>query len=255
MISEARLLTYGIALGAGLMYLLDPRQGGARRALIRDKSRRAIHDVESAASVGKRDMVHRIEGAAARVRDLASGEPEEVSDDVLVARVRSKLGHVCSHPHAIAVKSKGEGCVELKGPILANEARHALSAISRVRGVRAIDDDLVRHARAGDVPALSGEPAKRPLFASLWTPAARLALGLTATTLAVGSFIRGNPLGLIAGGGSVLALARTDTRGHHPFARPMTSAMSSNAELPRQTAESIETIETAEPVQQSLPQT
>lgn len=242
MISEARLLTYGITLGAGLMYLLDPRQGGARRALIRDKSLRAIHDVESAASVGKRDMTHRMEGAAARVRGM-SFAPDEVSDDVLVARVRSKLGHVCSHPHAIAVKSKGSGCVELKGPILAHEARHALSAISRVRGVHMIDDDLERHAHAGAVPGLEGEPVKRPLYASLWTPAARLVLGLGATTLAVASFVRGNPLGLIAGGGGVLALARTGTRGNHssePSARQ-------RAELPARAR-----VQT-EPVQQSLP--
>lgn len=215
--SEARLLTYGIALGAGLMYLLDPRQGGARRALIRDKSLSAIRDVEDAASVGTRDMAHRLEGARARVLGFAGRREQEVDDDVLVARVRAKLGHVCSHPHAIQVKSKGDGCIELKGPILANEARHTLFTISRVRGVRMLDDDLERYAHPGDVPALQGEPVKRPLFATLWTPATRLVLGLGATTLALASFIRGNPLGLVAGGGSVLALARSSTRGHHPF--------------------------------------
>jgi hypothetical protein len=252
MISEARLLTYGIALGAGVMYVLDPRQGGARRAMIRDKSLRALHDVESAASVGKRDITHRIEGAAARVRDLSSGHEDDVGDDVLVARVRSKLGHVCSHPHAIAVKSKGEGCVELKGPILASEARHALSAISRVRGVRLIDDDLERYARAGDVPALAGESVKRPLLSSFWTPATRLVLGIAASMMAIGSFIRGNPLGLVAGGGGMLALARTGTRGHHPFAR----ANETNAGLPRRHEQHEQHEQPmAEPVQQSLPQT
>jgi hypothetical protein len=242
MISEARLLTYGIALGAGVMYLLDPRQGGARRALIRDKSLRAVHDVELAAKVGRRDITHRVEGAAARVRGMSAGPERELSDDVLVARVRSRLGHVCSHPHAIAVQSKGDGCVELKGPILAHEARHALAAISRVRGVRVIDDDLERHAHAGDVPGLAGEPVQRPFYASFWTPATRLVLGVGATTLAVASFIRGNPLGLVAGGGSVLALARTGTRGQNPL------AATAHAQLPHPPGR-------AEPVQQTLPQT
>jgi len=240
--SEARLLTYGIALGAGLMFVLDPRRGGARRALIRDKSLRAIRDVESAASVGQRDMAHRFEGAAARAREISAAR-EEVSDDVLEARVRAKLGHVCSHPHAIAVKSKGDGCVELKGPILANEARHVLSTLSRVRGVRLIDDDLERHAHAGDVAGLQGEPVKPPLYASLWTPATRLVLGIGATTVAVASLIRGNPLGLVAGGGGVLALARSSTRGHHPF---LPSA-APHAELPRAT-------ERAEPAAQAQAQ-
>ncbi len=246
MISEARLLTYGIALGAGLMYVLDPRQGGARRALIRDKSLRALHDVESAAEVGKRDIAHRFEGAAARMRKISARSGDDVIDDVLVARVRSKLGHVCSHPHAITVKSKGDGCVELKGPILANEARHALSAISRVRGVRLIDDDLERHAHAGDVPGLLGPAAKRSIFSTLWTPATRLVLGSVATTLAIASFARGNPFGFLTGGGTVLALARTGTRGHHPFLHP--GSGTAHAQPPRQP-------QRTEPVQQSLPQT
>jgi hypothetical protein len=214
MISEARLLTYGIAVGAGLMFVLDPRQGGARRALIRDKSLRALHDVEGAAAVGSRDMAHRLEGAAARVRGLG-GKRRDVPDDVLVARVRAKLGHVCSHPHAIAVNSKGHGCIELKGPVLAREAASVLSAISRVPGVRMLDDDLERHPHAADVPGLQGEPVRRPALARMWTPAVRLVLGLGAASVAAASLVKGNPLALVLGGGSVLALARSSTRGQH----------------------------------------
>jgi hypothetical protein len=209
MMSEARLLTYGITLGASLMFLLDPRQGGARRALVRDKSLRALHDVEEAADVGSRDMAHRLEGAVARVR---GSHRDTASDDVVVARVRARLGHVCSHPHAIEVKAKGDGIIELKGPILADEVREVLRAAARVRGVHTIDDDLERHARA-DVPALQGGPAKRPALARLWTPATRLVLGTGAATAAVASLIKGSPVGLVLGGGTVLALARSSTRG------------------------------------------
>jgi hypothetical protein len=212
MISEARLLTYGIAAGAGLMFVLDPRQGGARRALIRDKSLRALHEVEGAAAVGSRDMAHRLEGAAARLRGVR-GKREDVPDDVLVARVRAKLGHVCSHPHAIQVNAKGNGCIELKGPVLAKEARSVLSAVAHVPGVRLLDDDLERHAHASEVPALQGRPARRPPLARLWTPAVRLVLGAGAASVAIASLVKGNPLGFVLGGGSVLALARGQ-RGH-----------------------------------------
>src|SRR5688572_6190803 len=122
----ARGITHGLALGVGLMFLLDPRQGGARRAYVRDKSVRAAHEVERAAEVGTRDLAHRIEGAIARV--FASGR-NHVEPDVLVARVRARLGHVCSHPHAIEVASKGDGYVELKGPILADEVSRVLDAV------------------------------------------------------------------------------------------------------------------------------
>lgn len=84
-----------------------------------------------------------------------------------------------------------------------------------------------------DAPGLEGEPVKRPLFASLWTPATRLVLGGVATTLAVASFVRGNPLGLVAGGGTVLALARTGTRGGHMRA---SSAMTATASASAVTA-------------------
>jgi hypothetical protein len=217
-IRETQLLTYGIALGAGVMFLLDPRQGGARRALIRDKSLRALHEVEGAAAVGSRDMAHRVEGMVARVRGV--GRRDEVDDDVLVARVRAKLGHLCSHPHAIQVSAKGNGCIELKGPILAKEVDEVLSAIAHVPGVRVIDDDLERHRHADDVPALQGEPVRRPVLARLWTPAVRLVLGAGAAGLALASLVRGNVVGLLAGGGSMLAIARSSTRGNpHPFLR------------------------------------
>lgn len=209
-VNEARLLTYGLALGAGLMYVLDPRQGAARRALIRDKSRRALHDIEEAAEVGTRDMTHRLEGAVARAHIARS--KDEVPGDLLVARVRAKLGHVCSHPHAIEVTAKGESVIELKGPVLAREAHHVLSAISRVPGVRVIDDDLVRHLHA-DVAALQGAPVKRSSLARVWTPAVRLVLGLGAGSVALASLVRGNPIGFALAGAGVLGLARASTRG------------------------------------------
>lgn len=203
--SDARGLTYGLALGAGLMFLLDPRQGRQRRAKIRDKSVRAAHEVEDAAAIGARDFSHRVEGAVARLFSRFE-EEEHVSDDVLVARVRAKLGHVSANPHAIHVTAKGDGCVELKGPILESEAQRVLSAVSDVRGVRTIDDDLERRPDAEE-KGLSGRPAVSPLT-QLWNPSTRLFAGLAAASLALSSLLRGRPLGFLLGGGGVLAIAR-----------------------------------------------
>jgi hypothetical protein len=60
--SEAKAFGYGIAIGAGAMFLFDPRGGRARRALVRDKSIRVAHEVEHAAEMGARDLEHRVEG-------------------------------------------------------------------------------------------------------------------------------------------------------------------------------------------------
>jgi hypothetical protein len=209
-VSEARLFTYGLAMGAGLMFVLDPQKGSARRAVIRDKSWRAIRDIEEAAEVGSRDMTHRLEGAVARAK-LARRRDGDVPDEVLVSRVRARLGHVCSHPHAVHVLAES-GCVTLEGPILAREAATVRSIIAQVRGVRVLEDRLERHAHA-DLPALQGAPVKHSELARSWTPAMRLALGLGAGAVALASLVRGSPMGLAVGGASILMLARSSTRG------------------------------------------
>lgn len=201
----AKALTYGMLLGAGVMFLMDPRQGNARRALIRDKSLRAVHDLEDAAAIGARDMTHRAEGLAARLR---RGGHRADTDAILVERVRSALGRVCSHPHAVRVTAKGEGRIELKGPILASDVEDVLSVVSRVRGVHDIDDDLIVFDRPHDVPDLQGEPVRRSRVTHM-APAAKLIAGGIAATVALASLGAGHPVGFLLGGVSVLGIARS----------------------------------------------
>jgi hypothetical protein len=217
MMSERKLFTYGIVVGAGLMFFLDPRQGGARRARVRDKSVRAIHEVEDAAGIGARDMSHRAEGVIARLR---RGERPMPSDDVLRERVRSALGRVAAHPHAIRVKALGDGCIELSGPILAADVDDVLSLVCHVRGVDAVENRLEIHETEVGVPALQGEPSRRSRLVRV-APAAKLAAGALAACVALVSIVVGKPLGLLLGGGSVLAIAH-DVRAHgsrFPFFR------------------------------------
>lgn len=197
---EARGWTYGLAVGAGLMFVLDPRQGGGRRALIRDKSVRAVHEVERAAEIGVKDLGHRTEGFVAR---LFGGYQAPVSDVTLVERVRARLGHVCSHPHAIEVRAKGNGEVELKGPVESDEAERMIAAVARVPGVRGIDDDLQRVEHLPGHPRVAAEPMAR-----FWNPTTRLALGIGALGIAMSGLLRANPLTFGFGTAGVLAVAR-----------------------------------------------
>lgn len=206
--SYARGITHGLALGAGMMFLLDPRQGGARRAYVRDKSLRAAHEVEDALQIGRRDLAHRVEGAVAR---MFSPPSTDVDDATLVSRVRARLGHVCTHAGTIEVHAKGNGCIELKGPVLAHEAATILAEASKVPGVREIDDDLERHDQP-DLPGLQGEHPARPALARMWTPATRLFVGGGAAVVALGSLFAGHPFGFLVGGASALAVAKTIVR-------------------------------------------
>ncbi len=168
----------GIAVGAALSYLFDPHRGARRRADVKQGVVHAVRQASGAFEMSARDLAHRTRGMAAevshRIADTRAQARGETADDVvLIDRVRSKLGRVCSHASAIQVSALN-GRVELKGPILQDEARSVVRAIARVRGVREIDDDLHRFQSGEHVPALQGErllatqqgfrPSSRTLF-------------------------------------------------------------------------------------------
>src|SRR5687768_9194888 len=117
MASRAQLLT-GIGVGFGLMYLLDPERGARRRARLRDAAVNAAHTAADAADAAGRDLSNRIAGTAAEVRGRFTDG--DVDDQTLIERVRTKLGRVVSHPHAISVTSD-DGVITMTGPVLQAE--------------------------------------------------------------------------------------------------------------------------------------
>jgi len=206
---EVTLLAGGIGLGAALMYMLDPDRGRRRRALLRDQLVRVAHGTPDAVGAAARDLSNRARGLAAGAGSMLSSE--EVSNEVLVARVRSKMGRVVSHPHAIEVTAD-QGRVTLGGPVLAREVAHLLSCVSRVRGVAGVESRLEVHAEAGNVPALQGG-RRRPVhrfefFQENWSPTARLLAGLTGGALAAYGLSRRDLLSLALGAVGVGLLAR-----------------------------------------------
>ena len=134
-----RTMLTGLGVGVGLMYFLDPERGRRRRALVRDKMAHAAHAGTGALGAFYRDVSHRLAGVGARARGLLHGGP--VDDSVLVERVRSKMGRVVSHPHAINVDA-ADGCVRLRGSILQSELPRLMQTIARLPGVRSIDNNL-----------------------------------------------------------------------------------------------------------------
>jgi BON domain-containing protein len=176
----------GLVVGLGIMYLMDPQRGRARRALLRDKAAGALHDVRDFLGRATRDLSHRAEGTVARA--VSHVRPDHADDDTLAERVRSKLGRYVSHPHALEVEAK-EGCVTLRGPILSREAGELIDAVSSVRGVRELVNRLEPHETGEDVPALQGGSVvsgERPPLAP-WSPGMQLLAGvLGAALLSIG---------------------------------------------------------------------
>lgn len=168
----------GIGLGAGLMYLMDPNSGRRRRAMIRDKAFHLLHESEDAMLVAARDLNNRAHGLAARAKSALT--KDGAGDEVIVERIRAKLGRYVSHPHAIEVKCD-DGMVTVAGLILADEVDGMLRAVLGVRGVKDVINWLEVHETPGNVPALQGgrpRQGEAPEFMQRqWSPAAKLLAG------------------------------------------------------------------------------
>lgn len=199
-----------VAAGAGalLMYLFDPQQGRRRTARLRDQAVHMAHKAGDVADAGARDFGHRTTGLLAELRSRVRRNP--VGDDVLTERVRSRLGRLVSHPHAVKV-SASKGRVSLFGPVMHDEADRLLRGVGAVPGVRDIDNQLELHLTAGNVPALQGGKRRlgprAELLQANWAPGPRMASLAAGTLLAGYGFARRDLAGTLLGiAGAALAV-------------------------------------------------
>jgi hypothetical protein len=175
------------AFGATAMYVFDPVRGRRRRAIARDKVRSFVCDARDTVSSAARDVRYRAQGLQAEARRQA--RQETVVDDLrLIERVRSKMGRVVSHPHAIQVGAE-HGRVSLSGPILTHEVTALLRTVHSVPGVIDVEEHLVAHDNADSVPSLQGVSRRsdwqRRHDGVRWTPAGRAAAMLGGGVLAL----------------------------------------------------------------------
>lgn len=209
---ELTTLLSGAGLGATLIYLLDPNAGPRRRALLRDRLVSLSHTAGNQLEPTGRDLLNRLQGVGAELLSLLG--PDDVSDEVLVQRVRARLGRYTSHPRAIEVDAT-EGRVVLSGPILRHEVEQLLTAVATTRGVRSVENELEVHKTRDNVPALQGGTPrtgeKFELQQSHWSPAARLVMAIVGTMLSLYGLRRRGLAGLMAGAPGLLISARAVT--------------------------------------------
>jgi uncharacterized membrane protein len=171
---ERFFLVTGTALGAGLMYLLDPVSGKRRRAFTRDQMTHLVKETDRVIGQTGRDLRNRYEGAVAETKRFWSHE--EVSDALLIDRARAALGRVISHPRSVEVSAE-HGWVILTGRILASEERRLLHRIRRIPGVRGVENKLEVYKSTAHISGLQGGVLRQELFELMqtnWSPAIRL---------------------------------------------------------------------------------
>ena len=187
-------LMAGAGIGAGMIYLLDPECGARRRARLRDTVVHMATLTKRAVDTTRRDALHRTYGTAASLRRFVGREV--VDDDVVVERVRAKLGRLVSHPHAVTVAATN-GSVTLSGSILKHEVPRLIHAIRRVRGVCDVTDQLDPHE--DNVPALQGgrmaARSRREVRPPRWTATTRSLIAAAGAAVAVGGVLAATRVG------------------------------------------------------------
>jgi len=138
------------------MYLFDPNRGRSRRSRLLGEATGLLHRGENRLEKRGRDLLNRIEGFGVRVaEEMAPEEPP--SDEILLERIRSRMGHIVSDAHEVEVRVE-KGVVTLEGKLAHPERRRLTEAVGAMHGVKRLNAHL----------------GKRPV----WSPA--LLIGLAA---------------------------------------------------------------------------
>jgi len=188
-----------------------------RRAEVLQKAVHATKEVAEAANVTATDIGNRTHGFWARLCGRVTSE-HHADGSVLVERVRSKLGRVCSHPSLIEVTARNS-VVQVSGPILRDEMRRVLGKVSKVPGVRAVENRL--EPRSPEQMAGQNHGTRRierpePLQEN-WSPAWRLLTALMGAGLMRKGVKSRGLLGTALGIGGIALLLRSIT--NLPFKR------------------------------------
>jgi uncharacterized membrane protein len=186
------------AVGAGLMFFLDPARGARRRGDVRNRAVRGVNETGTGLRRTAQHLRNSARGLMAETK--ARFRSEQLTDYQLGARVRSALGRVCSHPTAITVYADGaNGIITLDGDALADEVDAIMAAAEGARGVQVVENRLRVAVDPADVPGLQGgferHWGRGRGREGYWSPGSRLAVGAAGGALGVWGAVRRDWIG------------------------------------------------------------
>jgi len=149
-VSQTACALGSLALGAGLVWLFDPRQGRSRRAWLRDKSMKSVRETGEFFRRTGRYVTDRLRGTVAETRGYLADSGEE-DDEKLSARVRSELGRIVPNMSDVTVTAEG-GCVIIQGQVDAPEIESIGNFVLGIRGVRGMENQLSPRGQGNPIP-------------------------------------------------------------------------------------------------------
>jgi gas vesicle protein len=159
-LSSIGLFAGGAIVGARLMYLFDPDRGRSRRVRLRDKAVRAFHLLGRQGNKQIRNVGNHLIGRLYELRSSIRDRSSEISDDILLDRVRAQLGRDVRHLRMLDFRVEN-GCVVVEGPALRGEAHRIRERLQKTRGVR--DCDVrVQEVQQEELERLSGRRGTQP---------------------------------------------------------------------------------------------
>ena len=205
----------GIGAGAAAMYFLDPDRGARRRAEVSNQITSAVNQIPDTVRVTGEDLSNRAQGLWYQTQNLFTKKDDDAPDETVTARVRSKLGRIVSHPHAVNVETQ-DGNVSLSGVIFADEVDGLLKCAEGVPGVKSVENNLEAHESAEGIPSLQGGTRRESRLEFLqenWSPAARFVAGTAGTAALAFGLAKRDAVGLGVGtiGAALLARSATNT--------------------------------------------
>lgn len=172
--SKVKTILIGLGVGAGAMYLMDPRHGKRRQAMIRDQFISLAHDTDNMVDKGVRDMRNRARGMVAEAYSMLSDY--DTSDWLTEQRVRSEIGRLIPYSRLIDVVAHKDRVV-VRGPILVADKAYVMGKINAIRGVKTIEDQLQGYESEEAIPGYQVDMQSQPGMqgnARSWSPTARL---------------------------------------------------------------------------------
>lgn len=199
-LSNIALLSLLGAGAAGMgVYLFDRKDGRKRRSRLMKETKKVVATAKHEAKKSLKDAQNHLVGGIACLS--ARLRTEEATDDVIVERVRSRMGRVVTHPHPIMVASDG-GMVTLWGPVPGDEMLPLLYKVKATPGVK----EIRNHLTAYDSTQPELDVATKVSGEIKWSPFKRLLIGAAGASAAAYGIYKRNLFGhalALAGAGAM----------------------------------------------------